>query len=152
MAKGRYTKAPQKPSLGDKVFDATLGGGELDFRTTTSSRILLVTDRNVYLFEGRRISDPGPLRSKFTTGSDDFVQSGSRCSSPTAPRWASSRPPRRGGSWTPRPAPPNSESVTTPGASYVGTPMTITLSPSSSLTRVAFDGLTTGRPLSNPAQ
>lgn len=76
VARGHHTKSAGDKSVGTKVFDATLGGGELDFRRAGESRIVLVTDRNVYLFEGLRVAHPGPLRAKFATGTGPFTQAG----------------------------------------------------------------------------
>lgn len=61
-------ESPKTATGGSRLLDATIGGGELDFRTDSEPRIVLVTDRQLYIFEGRDIATPGRLVSQFRVG------------------------------------------------------------------------------------
>jgi len=67
MGRGTVPKTPEN-SLAARVFDVTFGGGDLDFRETLEFRMILVTDRNVYLFAGREPSELGGLICKLPVG------------------------------------------------------------------------------------
>jgi hypothetical protein len=67
VEKGSVPKVTEA-TAGSRIFDATLGGGELDFRTTSEGRIVLVTDRHVYIFAGSQFSKPGTLLGRYKVG------------------------------------------------------------------------------------
>jgi hypothetical protein len=59
---------PPKTSVRTRAFDVVLGGGELDLRETAEYRIVLVTGENIYVYEGRRLSQPGQLLDTYRVG------------------------------------------------------------------------------------
>ena len=67
VARGTCPKPP-KTSVGTRAFDVVLGGGELDLRETSEYRIVLVTEQNIYMFEGSRLSQPGQLLNTYPVG------------------------------------------------------------------------------------
>jgi hypothetical protein len=67
VERGTVPKAPTT-SVGGRVFDVTLGGGELDFRQTSEHRIVLVTNVSVHLFEDRGLLQPGAVLGTYAVG------------------------------------------------------------------------------------
>jgi hypothetical protein len=59
---------PSKNSIGSRIFDVTLGGGELDFRDASEHRIVLVTDRSVYIYEGSEPAKAGQPLHHYPAG------------------------------------------------------------------------------------
>jgi hypothetical protein len=59
---------PSKNTVGSRVFDVTLGGGELDFRDASEHRMVLVTNRNVYIYEGREPAKAGQPLHHYPAG------------------------------------------------------------------------------------
>jgi hypothetical protein len=45
--------SPKSATTGSRILDATIGGGDLEFREASEPRIVLVTDQHIYVFEGR---------------------------------------------------------------------------------------------------
>jgi hypothetical protein len=74
--------SPKSATTGSRILDATIGGGDLEFREASEPRIVLVTDQHIYVFEGRNMSKPGQLISRFDVAQAGLTREGANLSLP----------------------------------------------------------------------
>jgi len=65
--------APKAATTVSRLLDATIGHGDLDFREQSEPRLVLVTDRRAYIFEGRNMVRPGALLGRYDVGDPGFA-------------------------------------------------------------------------------